>query len=453
MFRGTVLALSGLTCLLCFSSAAFQKSPAAEPAAGKAPTFYKDVLPILQSHCQSCHRVGEVAPMPLETYDQTRAWAQPIAQSVEMKMMPPWFADPRYGHFSNDDSLTVQQIATIIAWAKAEAPAGDPRDALPPRKWTNGWNIPQPDLVVKMPAPVQIPARGEVEYTYEIVPTHFTEGRWVQMSEFRPGSPAHVHHAVVYIRPPDSQWLRHAPVGEPFTASTLSDPDDRRQAHETTSDLLLVYAPGSSPDQWPEGMAKFVPKGSDLVFQMHYTTNGTADEDQTSIGIVFAKQPPAQRVITLQLNNHALIIPPGADDFRVDVQGTLPNDALLLSFFPHMHLRGKRFEYDIVHDDGSVEVLLRVNYHFHWQLSYKLAEPRPLKAGTKLRAIAWYDNSKNNPHNPDPTKTVTWGDQTSDEMMVGFFDVAVAAGMDKWKFFERSGQAEGTSKSRGNEQK
>jgi hypothetical protein len=190
-------------------------------------------------------------------------------------------------------------------------------------------------------------------------------------------------------------------------------------------------------------MAKFVPAGSDLVFQMHYTTNGTPDQDQTSIGLVFAKAPPKQRVITLQLNNHALIIPPGADDFRVEVQGTLPNDATLLSLFPHMHLRGKRFEYDIVHDDGSVEVLLRVNYHFHWQLSYRLAESRVLKAGTKLRAIAWYDNSKNNPHNPDPEKTVTWGDQTSDEMMVGFFDVAVPAGMDKWRFFVRHGDPDG----------
>jgi hypothetical protein len=404
------------------------------------PTFYKDVLPILQEHCQSCHRLGEVAPMPLVTYEQTRPWAGAIAHASEMKMMPPWFADPRYGHFSNDSSLTEQQIAMISAWAHAGAPAGDPHDAPPPKQWAEGWNIPEPDLIVKMPKPVQIPAEGEVEYTYEIVPTHFAEDRWVQMSEFRPGSPAHVHHAVVYIRPPDSDWLRHAPVGEPFTASTLSDLAERRQAHETTSDLLLVYAPGSSPDEWLEGMAKFVPAGSDLVFQMHYTTNSTADQDQTSIGLVFTKNPPKQRVITLQLNNHALIIPPGADDFRVEVQGTLPHDATLLSLFPHMHLRGKRFEYDIVHEDGSVEPLLRVNYHFHWQLSYRLAEPRLLVAGTKLRAIAWYDNSKNNPHNPDPTKTVTWGDQTSDEMMVGFFDVAVPASMDKWKFFERDGK-------------
>src|SRR5579871_5083779 len=162
-----------------------------------------------------------------------------------------------------------------------------------------------------MPKPVELPADGEIEYTYEIVPTHFAQDRWVQMSEFRPGSPAHVHHAVVYIRPPDSQWLRHAPVGEPFTASTLKDPSEQRQAHETTSDILLVYAPGSSPDQWPEGMAKLVPRGSDLVFQMHYTANGKPATDRTSIGMIFSKAPPAKRVLTLQLTNSHFRIPPG----------------------------------------------------------------------------------------------------------------------------------------------
>jgi hypothetical protein len=417
------------------NSISAKKQQSAQPAS--RPTFYKDVLPILQNKCQSCHRSSEAAPMPLVTYEQTRPWAAKIAAAVEMKMMPPWFADPRYGRFANDPSLSNEQIAAIVGWARAGTPAGDDRDAPAPRKWSEGWNILQPDVIVKMPKRVEIPARGEVEYTYEIVPTHFAEDKWVRMVEVRPSSAAHVHHAVVYIRPPDSPWLRHAPVGEPFTGSMLTDPEERRQAHETTSDLLLVYAPGSAPDRWSDGMAKFVPAGSDLVFQMHYTTNGATAGDETSVGLVFAKTPPKQRVITLQLNNHALLIPPGAEDFRVEVQGTLPNDATLLSLFPHMHLRGKRFEYDIVHDDGSVETLLRVNYHFHWQLSYKLAEPRELKAGTKLQAIAWYDNSRNNPHNPDPEKLVTWGDQTSQEMMVGFFDVAVPAGMDKWKYFIR----------------
>lgn len=375
--------------------------------------------------------------MPLVSYERARPWGKKIAESVEMRMMPPWFADPRYGRFSNDPSLTSEQIAMIVNWAKAGAPAGNANDAPPLRKWADGWNIPQPDIVVQMAKPVTIPAHGDVEYTYEIVPTHFREDKWVQKVEVRPSSPAHVHHAVVYIRPPDSQWLRHAPVGVPFTASMLEDPTERRQAHETTSDLLLVYAPGSAAERFADGMAKFIPAGSDLVFQMHYTTDGNAASDQTSAGLVFAKTVPKERVITLQLNDHAIIIPPGADDFRVEVQGTLPNDATLLSLFPHMHLRGKRFEYDIVHKDGSVEPLLRVNYHFHWQLTYKLAEPRELKAGTTMRAVAWYDNSKNNPHNPDPDKTVTWGDQTSDEMMVGFFDVAVPASMDKWQFFIR----------------
>jgi hypothetical protein len=414
----------------------------ANPTKKPAPTFYKNILPILQDHCQSCHRVGEVAPMPLTSYAEAKPWSQQIANEVKMKMMPPWFADPHYGHFSNDTSLTDQEIATITNWAQAAAPAGNPQDAPAPRHFTQGWNIPAPDALIKMPKPVPIPADGEVEYTYEIVPTHFTEDRWIQMSELRPSSAAHVHHAVVYIRPPDSPWLRHAPIGQPFTASTLTDPIERRQAHETTSDLLLVYAPGSSPDQWPATMAKFVPAGSDLVFQMHYTTNGTAAADQTAIGLIFAKTPPRQRVITLQLNNHALLIPPGAPDYRVEVEGTLPNDATLLSLFPHMHLRGKRFEYDIVHDDHTIEPLLRVNYHFHWQLSYRLAQPRELKAGTRLRAIAWYDNSANNPHNPDPTKLVTWGDQTSEEMMVGFFDVAVPVEIDKEHYFIRHSPAE-----------
>ncbi len=376
--------------------------------------------------------------MPLVTYNDVRPWAPAIAHSVEMKMMPPWFADPTIGRFSNDASLSPQQIADILAWVQAGTPEGDSHDARPTKRWTEGWNITKPDVIVKMPKPVPIPASGDIEYTYEIVPTGFTEDKWVQMSEVHPSSPEHVHHAVVYIRPPDSNWLKHAPVGVPFTGNDLTDPQERREVHETTSDLLLVYAPGSSPDAWPEGMAKFVPAGSDLVFQMHYTANGKAGADQSSIGLVFAKQKPDERVITLQLNNHALLIPPGAPNFRVEVEGTLPNDATLLSFFPHMHLRGKAFEYDIVRDDGSIEPLLRVNhYHFHWQLSYRLAEPRQLKAGTRLRAVAWYDNSKDNPHNPDPDALVRWGDQTWQEMMVGFFDVAVPAGVDKWKFFVR----------------
>jgi hypothetical protein len=404
------------------------------------PTFYRDVLPILQDHCQACHRLGEIGPMPLVTYKQTRFQARKMADRARAKIMPPWFADPCCGHFSDDPSLTEQQIATLIAWAEANAPEGDPHDAPPPPHFTEGWNIVPPDIVLTMPQPVAIPAEGEVEYTYEIVPTNFAEDKWIQMSEVRPSSRAHVHHAVVYIRPPDSKWLRGAPVNAPFTASSLKDPELRHQAHETTSDMLLVYAPGSSPDHWPDDVAKFIPAHSDLVFQMHYTANGKAGEDQTRVGLVFSKRSPKQRVLTLQLaNDHDPVpIPPNTDNYRVEVHGTFPNDATLLSFFPHMHLRGKRFEYQVVRPDRSTEVLLRVNYDFFWQLSYRLAEPRPIKAGTELRAVAWYDNSSHNLHNPDPNSAVTWGDQTYNEMMVGFFDVAVPANIDKTHFFLRS---------------
>ncbi len=404
------------------------------------PTFYRDVVPILQQHCQTCHRVGEIAPFSLVSYKDSKPWAQAIKKATQSRDMPPWFADPRFGKWADDPSLTPEEIATLAKWADAGAPAGDPRDAPPAKNWSQGWNIPQPDAVIRMPKAVSIPAQGEVDYTYEIVPTGFTTDRWIQKSQIRPSSPEYVHHAVVYIRPPDSKWLRGAQVGVPFTANDLTDPVQRRNAHWTDTDMLLVYAPGSSPDEWADGMGKFVPAGSDLVFQMHYTTNGHAGSDQTAAGIVFAKVPVTKRVMTLQLTNSSFLIPPHADNFRVEVQGTLPNDAVLLNFFPHMHLRGKRFEYNIVHADGTVETLLRVNYNFHWQLSYRLSEPRFLKAGTKLQAVAWFDNSENNPHNPDPDAMVKWGDQTHDEMMVGFFDVAVPAGMDKPHFFLRGPQ-------------
>jgi hypothetical protein len=409
----------------------------ARPDKSPPPTFYRDVLPILQNHCQSCHRPGDIGPMPLMTYAQTQPFARAIATAASQKTMPPWFADPTVGHFSSDPSLTNQEIATLVSWANFNAPAGDASDAPPPRHWTPGWLIPHPDTILQMPKPVAIPAHGDVDYTYEIVHTHFTEDKWVQQSEIRPSSRANVHHAVVYVRPPNSIWLKTAPIGVPFTEADMPGGQDGTDPLFTTADILLVYAPGSSPDNWPDGAAKFIPAGSDLVFQMHYMTHGHAATDQPSLGLVFARQPPAQRVLTLQLTNDHFVIPPGVPDFRVEVHGSLPNDAVLLSFFPHMHLRGKHFEYNILHPGSAPETLLRVNYDFFWQLSYRLAHPLPLKAGTILQSVAWYDNSKNNPHNPDPEVAVRWGEQTYDEMMVGFFDVAVPANMDKARYFLR----------------
>ncbi len=419
--------------LLCLAAALCAR----EKTAKKTPTYFRDVLPLLQEHCQVCHRTGGIAPMPFENYKETRNYAAAIEKATQNRTMPPWFADKNIGKFSNDPSLSGEEIEQLTSWVKAGAPEGHASEAPPERKWTGRWTIPVPDVQVRMAQAVKIPADGEIDYTYEIMPTLFREGRWVQRSEILPGMPQNVHHAVVYVRPPESKWLRHAPVEKPFTASMLSTERDRAEAMWTDSDILLVYAPGSAPDNWPAGMAKYIPAGSDLVFQMHYTSNGKASEDETRIGLIFAKKPPVKRVLTLQLTNDHFAIPPGAPNYRVEARGTIPNDALLLGFFPHMHLRGKQFEYNIVHPDKSIEPLLRVDYHFHWQMTYQLAEPRELKSGTELQAVARFDNSRQNMHNPDPEAEVRWGEQTSDEMMVGFFDVAVGADFDKPRFFER----------------
>ena len=221
--KARIVGLAALALFALADASQVRSVPPAPQNGSSPPTFYRDVLPILQERCQSCHRVGEIAPMPLVTFEETHRWSQAIAHMTATRQMPPWFAEPDIGHFSNDPSLTRKQIATLAAWAAAGAPAGDPRDAPAARHWARGWNIAQPDVVVKMPEPVALPATGDVEYTYEIVPTGFTEDRWVRMSEIRPAMRANVHHAVVYIRPPDSTWLSGAPVGAPFTAASLPD--------------------------------------------------------------------------------------------------------------------------------------------------------------------------------------------------------------------------------------
>jgi hypothetical protein len=398
------------------------------------PVFYHDVLPILQQHCQECHRPGEIAPMPFLTYAQTRPWAKAIREQTIARKMPPWFADPAYGHFANDRSLSQAEIDVLTSWVNAGAPAGDPKNAPAPHEWPEGWNIGTPDIVFEMPHAFQIPAKGAVDYQYVIIPTSFTEDRWVHKVEVRPSNRSTVHHAVVYIREPGSKWLEGEPRGTSFSVPLAKG--------FTTSDLLMVYTPGNSLDEWKPGIAKRIKAGSDLVLQMHYTPNGKATEDRTRVGIVFAKEPPKQAVLSIQMSNARFVIPPGDPNYRVQVSGTLPNDALLISMFPHMHLRGKAFEYLITEPNGRVETLLKVNhYDFQWQLNYRLTEPQLIKAGTHLTWIGYFDNSPNNPGNPDPTAEVRYGEQSWEEMMIGFFDVIVDAGIDKQKFFERKKQS------------
>jgi hypothetical protein len=411
--------------------------PAVFASAPDNPNFNRDVLPILQKRCQQCHRPGEVAPMAFLTYRETRPWAKAIREAVLLKKMPPWFAEPGYGPFANDRSLSKEEIDTLVRWAGTGAREGDVKDLPPPRPWVSGWNIAPPDAVLEMPRAFPVPASGAVDYQYIVVPTGFTQDKWVEMAELRPGNRAVVHHAVVYIREPGSAWLSHATPGIPYTPPGRT-PRERLLAGSTTSDILLVYSPGNVPEKWPRGLAKLVKAGSDLVFQMHYTPNGRAARDRTSLGLVFARTAPERRVITLQMGDDRFVIPPQHPNYRVAVWGTLPNDATLLGFFPHMHLRGKSFEYNLVEPGGRRRTLLRVSpYNFYWQLSYRLAGPLPLKAGTELECVAYFDNSRNNPNNPDPQEAVHFGPQSWEEMMIGFFDVAVDPKTNKADYFIR----------------
>jgi hypothetical protein len=391
-------------------------------------TFHRDVEPLLQRHCQNCHRAGGMAPMPLTTYAESQPWAKSIRARVTQRTMPPWYADRAHGTFANDPSLSEAEIETFRQWVDGGAPKGALAEAPPPKVWRDEWSIGFPDLVVEMPQPFRIPAKGEVDYQYAVIPLKLDEDRWVTAAEASPGARAAVHHIVLYAREPDSPWLREAPAGRVFS----------KTGEFTTSDVLLVYAPGSPAMTLPAGMAKRIRAGSDLVLQIHYTSTGKAVEDRTRVGLVFAKEPPSKQVHSLQIGVDDIRIPPGDGDHRLRASGTFPNDALLLGFFPHMHLRGRSFEYSLVAPGGRFETLLKVPaYDFGWQMYYQLAEPRRVRAGERLQVEARFDNSANNPRNPDPSAEVTWGEQSWQEMMIGFFDVAVDVGVSKEDFFRR----------------
>jgi len=397
-------------------------------AAAAAPevTFHKDVEPILQKACQECHRAGEIGPMPLLTYQQARPYARGIKAAVLKGSMPPWPADPHYGKFSNDRSLTKAEIDTLVAWVDSGVKEGNAADAPAPRKWVDGWNISKPDAIIEMPNAFHMPATGEVEYQYIVVPTGFTEDKWISQVEVRPSNRAVVHHAVIFIREPKTPWLRDAKPGIPFVP-VLASPGQRfGNTQGGGSDVLSIYTPGMVPDVWAPGQAKQIKAGSDIVFQMHYTANGKAGDDHTSIGLVFAKEPPKQRIVTIATLNNSFTIPPGDANYKIEATTPILNDMTMISLFPHMHLRGKAFQYDIVYPTGETQTILKVpNWSLNWQLDYKLAEPIHLQAGTKIHTTAWWDNSANNPANPDAKAAVKWGEQSWEEMMIGFFDVAV----------------------------
>ena len=372
--------------------------------------------------------------MPFETYEDTGRYSKLISTVTGDKTMPPSFAVPEIGQVTNDPSLSREQIETLKNWADANGPAGNPADAPVHPRESGHWSIGYPTKIVSLSNLGQLPVSHGPQYIYEIVRTRFTRGRWIQAAEISPSRPANLLHAVVFIRPRDSKWLRKAPVGKPFVTDTVTA---ARGVSENwkTSDILVVYSSGSPAGQWPTGMAKFIPAGADLIFQMQYVTDGNVEADRIEIGMLFSKKAPAMRILTLQIANQNFVIPPNASEYRVDARGILPKDARLLSCFPLMHLRGKRFEYDIIHRDQiadlrsqpKIETLLRVNYDSRWQVNYTFVERRMLEAGTELQAVAWYDNSQLNPRNPNPNVSVRWGEKPSDEIMACFFDVAIPA--------------------------
>jgi hypothetical protein len=389
------------------------------------PTFNRDVLPLLERHCQPCHRPGEAAPMSFLDYESTRPWAKAMKQAVLKRTMPPWFADPSVGKFANDRTLPESAIRIFAAWADSGAPEGEPTASRPKAVVVTGWTIGKPDLILEMPSAVEIPESGTQPYRYVIVPTGFMRDTWIRLAEARPQDRAHTHHIVISIREPGSPWLRREPIGMPFITKSVTQGGDDGAAAQ--GEFLTGYGPGSIPEMLAPGQAKLIKAGSDLVFQLHYTANGTAGSDRTRVGLIFATEPPRERVLMMAAANVRFQIPPGEPDFLIESRVKLYRESTLVSLLPHMHLRGKAFEFRALYPNGTKETLLKVpHYDFDWQLTYYLDHPKRMPAGTIIECVAHYDNSPNNPRNPDATKTVRFGDQNWDEMMIGYFEIAVA---------------------------
>jgi hypothetical protein len=402
---------------------------AALMTADTVPTYTRDVAPILRANCETCHRAGEAAPMSLRTYREVRPYAAAIKEAVSLHKMPPWYADSHYGQFANDRSLSQHDIDTLVAWVKAGAPEGDPADLPKPASFTDGWSIRPPDTVLEMPAPFNVPATGTVPYQYILVPGKFTQDTWVQMSEVRPGNRAVLHHIIAFVRPPGSKWLKGIQPGIPYVPP-------KEESDMSGAEFLVGYAPGMPADVLPDGRAKLVKAGSDVIFQMHYTPNGKATTDQSKIGLSLAKAPVTERVLTLAATTREFAIPPGAPDYQVESNFEFGSDTKIVSLMPHMHLRGKEFQFTAIYPTGETQTLLKVpNYSFSWQLVYYPKADIIMPKGTKLHCVAHYDNSANNPFNPDPTKEVRYGDQSWEEMMFGFFEVAIDKNMDVAKLF------------------
>ena len=385
-----------------------------EPDASKAPavalTYHARVERIVQANCVECHRAGGVAPFALETYADVVDHKGMIKKVVDKATMPPWFAAApekgKHSPFANDRSLTEADKKDLLAWMAGDLKKGDPADAPLPRKYDSGWLIGKPDKVYELPKPVTIKAEGIMPYQNVSIDTDYPEDKWVQALEVQPTAREVVHHVLIFALPKGTARIGSESMG-----------------------FFAAYVPGNNTLVYPEGYAKKLPKGSTLRFQIHYTPNGKATTDQTRLGLVFAKEAPRHEVHNVGLANVMFEIPPGADNHRVTARLPVPIDAHILAFFPHAHLRGKAAQYELKSPDGKTAKLLEVpHYDFNWQLQYRFAEPFPVSRGSMLSYVAWYDNSDKNPANPDPKKTVYWGQQTFDEMHLGYVEYVVDGG-------------------------
>ena len=383
----------------------------AREAKGDSPVTYSNqIARLLQNRCLECHREGQIAPFAMSDYEEVAGWGAMIAEVVREQRMPPWHANPAYGKFANEKRLTDEEKQLIDTWVTNGCPEGDRADLPPPRTFFESWFMPRPpDQVVFMTEePVDVKAEGVEPYRNYVVDPGFTEEKWVKLSECMPGNRAVVHHIVVFIKPPGTQAERFG--GDEGDSRGLS--------------FLAGFAPGTRPLISPPGWAMRIPAGSKLVFQMHYTPIGIPQKDRSSVGMIFVeKKDVTHQMLTTNVQYHNLVIPPGESDYKVEASKPFRYDVTLLSMYPHMHMRGKSFRYELIGpgDDGKREILLDVpQYDFNWQNSYILAEPRAVPAKSVLRCTAVFDNSKGNLANPDPTKEVRWGPQTWEEMMIGW---------------------------------
>ena len=372
-------------------------------------TYHNRISRIIQANCIECHRGDGIAPISFDTYEEVKDYASMIGNVVRRGVMPPWFAAPQSQdakqsehvlHWANDRSLSDAEKSDLFSWIKAGAPEGDSADAPLPKTFPDGWLIGKPDVVFEFARPVSVKATGIMPYKHITVETNLPEDKWVQAIEVRPGKLDVVHHVIVSVRAGEGEF-------------------DERDGY------WGAYVPGNSTLVYPDGYARRLPKGAKLRFQMHYTPNGEATEDSTRIGLVYSKTTPKHEVKVAGIASSRISIPPHADNHSEVAELRLPYDVQVLSFLPHMHLRGKAARYEALTADGTTTLLDIPRYDFNWQLLYQLSEPLTLRQGDSIRFTGWFDNSKNNPANPDPNKRVRWGQQTEDEMHLGYVEYIV----------------------------